>query len=119
VDWHSQGLEQDRLPLELESTLYRITQEALTNVARHANAKRVSILLERRPAQVSLILEDDGDGFDVAAAFHSFSTNGKLGLLGMRERVSLTGGALNIESKPGAGTTLFVRVPLAPAAAKV
>ncbi len=119
VDWHSQGLEQDRLPLELESTLYRITQEALTNVARHASAKRVSILLERRPGQVSLILEDDGKGFDVAAAFHSFSTNGKLGLLGMRERVSLTGGALNIESRPGAGTTLFVRVPLAPAPAKV
>jgi signal transduction histidine kinase len=119
VDWHSQGLEQDRLPLELESTLYRVTQEALTNVARHANAKRVSILLERRPGQVSLILEDDGKGFGVAAAFQSFSTNGKLGLLGMRERVGLIGGALTVESKPGAGTTLFVRVPLAPAAVKV
>ncbi len=119
VDWHSQGLEQNRLALELESTLYRVAQEALTNVARHAKARRVSILLERRPGQASLILEDDGQGFDAAAAFHSFSQNGKLGLLGMRERVSLAGGALTIESKPGTGTTLYVRVPLAPAAEKV
>jgi signal transduction histidine kinase len=119
VDWHSQGLEQDRLPLELESTLYRVAQEALTNVARHAKARRVSILLERRPGRVSLILEDDGQGFDAAAADPSSSTNGRLGLLGMRERVSLSGGALDIESRPGAGTTIFVRVPLAPAAVKV
>jgi signal transduction histidine kinase len=112
VDWHSDGVEAHRLPLELETTLYRVTQEALTNVARHANAKRVSLLLERRPGHVSLILEDDGAGFDVAGAFHSFGTNGKLGLLGMRERVTFAGGALDIESSPGAGTTLFVRVPL-------
>ena len=79
VDWHSNGLEEDRLPLELESTLYRVTQEALTNVARHANAKRVSVLLERRPGQVSLILEDDGAGFDAAAAFHSFSATWQIG----------------------------------------
>jgi len=117
VDWHSVGLDKHRLPLELESTLYRVAQEALTNVARHANARRVSLLLERRPGHVSLILEDDGAGFDVPAALHSFATKGKLGLLGMGERVSLAGGTFDIESKPGTGTTLFVRVPLeAPAA---
>jgi len=112
VDWHSNGVEKHRLPLELETTLYRVAQEALTNVARHASAKRVSVLLERRPGYVSLILEDDGAGFDATNAFRSFSTNGRLGLLGMRERLTLAGGTLDIESSPGAGTTLFVRVPL-------
>ncbi len=118
VDWHSVGLDKHRLPVELESTLYRVAQEALTNVARHANARRVSLLLERRPGHVSLILEDDGAGFDVPAALHSFATNGKLGLLGMGERVTLAGGTLDIESKTGTGTTLFVRVPLDAAAAQ-
>ena len=110
VDFHSDGVETHRLPLQLEMTLYRITQEALTNVTRHANAKRVSVLLERRPDLVSLIVEDDGGGFD--AGNQASAAQGKLGLLGMRERVTLAGGTLEIESTPGAGTTVFVRVPL-------
>ena len=110
VDFHSDGVETDRLPLQLETTLYRITQEALTNVTRHANAKRVSVLLERRPDHVSLIVEDDGGGFD--AGNQASAARGKLGLLGMRERVTLARGTLEIESTPGAGTTVFVRVPL-------
>jgi signal transduction histidine kinase len=110
VDFHSDGVETHRLPLQLETTLYRITQEALTNVTRHANAKRVSVLLERRPDHVSLIVEDDGGGFD--AGIQASAAQGKLGLLGMRERVTLAGGTLEIESTPGAGTTVFVRVPL-------
>jgi signal transduction histidine kinase len=109
VDFHSDGVEAPRLPLQLETTLYRITQEALTNVTRHANAKRVSVLLERRPDHVSLIIEDDGGGFN--AEIQASAAQGKLGLLGMRERVTLAGGALEIESTPGAGTTVFVRVP--------
>jgi glucose-6-phosphate-specific signal transduction histidine kinase len=112
VDFHSEGMETRRLPLPLETMLYRITQEALTNVTRHANAKRVSVLLERRPDLVSLIVEDDGSGFD--ASIPASVAQGKLGLLGMRERVTLAGGTLEIESTPGAGTTLFVRVPLKP-----
>ena len=68
VDFHSHGLAARRLPLEFETTLYRITQEALTNVTRHAQAKRVSVLLERRPDHVSLIVEDDGGGFDPPGA---------------------------------------------------
>jgi CheY-like chemotaxis protein len=112
VDIHSEGMETRRLPLPLETMLYRITQEALTNVTRHANAKRVSVLLERRPDLVSLIVEDDGSGFD--ASIPASVAQGKLGLLGMRERVTLAGGSLEIESTPGAGTTLFVRVPLKP-----
>src|ERR1017187_7984748 len=110
VDFHSDGVETHRLPLQLETTLYRITQEALNNVTRHANAKRVSVLLERRPDHVSLIVEDDGGGFD--AGNQASAAQGKLGLLGMRERVTLAGGTLEIESTPGAGTTVFVRVPL-------
>jgi signal transduction histidine kinase len=110
VDFHSDGVEARRLPLQLETTLYRITQEALTNVTRHANAKRVSVLLERRPDHVSLIVEDDGGGFD--AGIQATAARGKLGLLGMRERATLAGGTLEIESTPGAGTTVFVRVPL-------
>ena len=82
VDFHSVGLDKHRLPLELETTLYRVTQEALTNVARHANARRVSLLLERRPGHVSLIVEDDGAGFDVPAALHSFADQGQIGLAG-------------------------------------
>ncbi len=116
VDLHSRGVSVHRLPLELETTLFRVTQEALTNVARHANAKRVSLLLERRPGLVSLILEDDGTGFDVSDAFQVLAASSKLGLLGMRERVALAGGTLDIESRRGAGTTLFVRVPLEPPA---
>jgi signal transduction histidine kinase len=109
VDFHSDGVEAHRLPLQLETTLYRITQEALTNVTRHANAKRVSVLLERRPDHVSLIIEDDGSGFN--AGIQTSAAQGKLGLLGMQERVTLAGGTLEIESTSGAGTTVFVRVP--------
>ena len=110
VDFHSDDVAAPRLPLQIETTLYRITQEALTNVTRHANAKRVSVLLERRPGHVSLIVEDDGSGFDTG--IQASAAQGKLGLLGMRERVTLAGGTLEIESTLGAGTTVFVRVPL-------
>jgi signal transduction histidine kinase len=64
VDFHSQGVTERRVAPELETTLYRITREALTNVFRHAHARRVSVLLERRADHVSLIVEDDGQGFD-------------------------------------------------------
>jgi signal transduction histidine kinase len=97
-----------RLPAEMETTLYRGTQEALNNVIRHAKAGRVSVLLERRPHHVSLIVEDDGRGFDATAALKS----GRLGLLGMQERAKLAGGTFEIESTPGRGTTVFVRIPL-------
>lgn len=112
VDFHSQGVTAQRLAPELESTLYRITREALTNVFRHAKAKRVSVLIERRAEHVSLIVEDDGQGFDAVATLGAPTTQGKLGLLGMQERATLAGGSLEIESNPGAGTTVFVRLPL-------
>ncbi|MGO8931345.1 MAG: response regulator [Limisphaerales bacterium] len=113
VDFHSQGVTARRLAPELETTLYRITREALTNVFRHAHARRVSVLLERRADHVSLIVEDDGQGFDGVATLGASATQGRLGLLGMQERATLAGGSVVIESNPGAGTTVFVRLPLA------
>jgi signal transduction histidine kinase len=112
VDFESQGVSAERLAREVETTLYRIAREALANVFLHANAKRVSLLLQRRADHVSLIVEDDGRGFDVAAKLEAPTTHCKLGLLGMQERAKLAGGSAEIESSPGVGTTVFVRMPL-------
>jgi signal transduction histidine kinase len=96
----------DRLPDEVETTLYRIVQEALTNVVKHASARRVSIMLGRNNGMVSALVEDDGRGFDPAQ-----TREGGFGLEGMRERVALLGGTLKVESRKNAGTTLKVEVP--------
>jgi signal transduction histidine kinase len=96
-----------RLPQEVETTLYRIVQEALTNIVKHAQAQNVSILLVRRSGSVTLVIEDDGTGFDPEL----LSREG-LGLVGMRERVGLLDGRLRIESSPAGGTTLAVDIPL-------
>jgi len=112
VDFHVLGLDGKRLPPEVETALFRIAQEALTNVARHAQAHSVTVLLEDRGASAMLIVEDDGRGFDVARVMDSRPHEGNLGLYGMRERASLLGGTLTVESTPGRGTTVFVRIPL-------
>jgi len=106
---HTSGLLDDRLASETETALYRIAQEALNNVAKHARARRVEVLLERRPDCVLLIVEDDGVGFDVAKR-----TGGRhgFGLVGMQERAALVGATLDIESTPGEGTTILVRIAL-------
>jgi signal transduction histidine kinase len=96
-----------RLPPEVETTLYRIIQEALTNVVKHAEAHNISILLARRDRAVLAIIDDDGRGFD-----SSVSEGDGIGLLGMHERVDLHNGRLTVESTPGVGTTLRVEVPL-------
>lgn len=106
VDLEAQ-LGEERLPPEVETTIYRIVQEALTNIVKHAEASRVSILLVRREASATAVIEDDGRGFDPATA-----RDDGLGLLGMRERVELHDGRLTVESEPGSGTTLVVEVPL-------
>jgi signal transduction histidine kinase len=106
VDLEAQ-LGEERLPTEVETTLYRIVQEALTNVVKHAEATRVSILLVHRNGSATAVIEDDGRGFDPANA-----ASDSLGLQGMRERVELHDGRLNLEAAPGAGTTLVVEVPL-------
>jgi signal transduction histidine kinase len=95
-----------RLSPEIETTLYRIVQEAFTNVVKHARATRVSVLLTSKDGRVSVVIEDDGIGFDPLA-----SGEERLGLLGMRERVDLVGGRVELESQPGGGTTLVAEVP--------
>ena len=97
----------ERLPSEVETTLYRIVQEALTNIVKHAEASSVSILLVRRGGSATAVIEDDGQGFDPAAAHEE-----GLGLVGMRERVELHEGRLTVESVPGSGTTLVAEVQL-------
>jgi signal transduction histidine kinase len=95
-----------RLPAEAETVLYRIVQESLTNIVKHASAARVSITLVRKGGSAVVVVEDDGSGFDPGAL-----REGALGLAGMRERVALVGGRLTVESSPGAGTTLVAEVP--------
>lgn len=97
-----------RLTPDVETHLYRIAQEALNNVAKHAGARNVSLVLDFRDEQAMLIVEDDGRGFDVEQAGDG---NSPLGLIGMRERAQIVGGNLEIESVPGHGTSVFVTVP--------
>jgi len=97
---------------ETETTLYRIVQEALNNVAKHADAKRVSLVLHRGDFHVQAIIEDDGRGFDATSALQVSNGRGRLGLVGIQERLVLAGGSLQIESAPGVGTSLRVRVPI-------
>src|SRR5206468_1427366 len=103
------GVDGDRLPPAVETALYRVTQEALTNVLRHAGAGRVSVVLQRPAGQVIVVVEDDGRGFDPESAP---AAGPRLGLVGMRERLTLVGGSLTVESAPGRGTTLIAQVPL-------
>jgi signal transduction histidine kinase len=107
VQFKALGFEGDRLPKDMEVSLYRIVQEALANVIRHAQAGHVGILMERRQGRVKLFIEDDGVGFD--SALHE--TTHRLGLVGMRERAEMFGGTLTIESYPGKGTSVIVEVP--------
>ncbi len=99
-------LAEGRLPSETETVLYRVVQEALTNIVKHAQAEHVSLVLQRKPGKVSAVIEDDGRGFST----HEESDDG-LGLVGMRERVALVGGRVEIESS-SAGTTIVVEVPV-------
>jgi signal transduction histidine kinase len=101
-----------RLAPEVETTIYRIVQEAMTNAAKYAAPARVSVLLQARDGQLSVIVEDDGRGFDVQQVFAVQAGQSKLGLYGMQERAELVGGRLDIESQPGAGTTVYLRVPV-------
>ena len=112
VDFQAVGLGSHRLPSHVETALYRIVQEALINVARHAQARHVSLLLEKRGPSVIVVVEDDGQGFDVAQVMGSRVRSRNLGLHGMRERASLLGGMLTIESGSDTGTAIFVEIPM-------
>jgi two-component system sensor histidine kinase UhpB len=103
---------QGRLPAELETVCYRVVQEALTNIVRHARAKQVQVQIERRLDEVQLTISDDGRGFDLAAAQAHVQAGRSLGLLSMEERVTLLSGTLQIDSAPGRGCRVFARLPL-------
>jgi signal transduction histidine kinase len=100
-----------RLPPEYETVLFRITQEALMNVAKHANASQAEVKLENYPAQVCVTVEDNGRGFDLENTLRSDRRAG-WGLLGIQERAWLLGGSCEIKSKPGRGTRIHVSVPV-------
>ncbi len=98
-----------RLPAEIETVLYRVVQEALTNVVKHAGAERVSIVITQGDDGIRVVVEDDGRGFRPEEIHED-----ALGVVGMRERVALVGGTLDLESAPGAGTALVAYIPLPP-----
>jgi two-component system, NarL family, sensor histidine kinase UhpB len=100
-----------RLPGDVETALYRITQEALANAVRHSDATKVHVRLITKPGFVSLAVIDNGKGFDAEATLHQ-EARGGVGLLSVKERVELAGGTVNIESAVGRGTRLYVVIPL-------
>lgn len=105
----------DALPVDVAAVLYRLVQEGLTNVLKHACAGKVSIVLETKPDGLALVLEDDGVGFEpetVGPLARGAGRTPGLGLSGMKERVALLGGTIAIESSRGKGSTIFVQIPL-------
>jgi len=104
---HQHGMENTSVAPQIEASLYRIAQEALNNVAKHARATSVNVVLERTASGISLVVEDDGVGYRSAG-----DTETMIGLVGMRERATALGGTLDIEATPGGGTTILARVPV-------
>jgi signal transduction histidine kinase len=111
IECQAIGFEERRLPPTTETALYRIVQETLTNIAKHSDAKNVSVILKHGEASVQAIIEDNGKGFNLAEVMGYVAKDKKLGLYGMEERAALVRGKLTIESTPGRGTTVFVEVP--------
>ncbi len=108
VEFETIGLQDKRLPGEVETALFRIVQESLTNIALHAKAERVDVLFNYRDNHIKAIIEDDGIGFIPSIP----TVDNQLGLFGMRERVEMLGGKLTVESAPGRGTAVSVEVPV-------
>jgi signal transduction histidine kinase len=106
VDFHFATLGTGRFAPDVETSVYRVVQEALTNVARHAGAARVSVIVEHRDDQLIALVEDDGRGFDPDTT----DRGGRLGLSGMNERITQVGGTLHVESSPGGGATVRARI---------
>jgi signal transduction histidine kinase len=117
VDYHVNVADfpKKRFPPKLETSFFRIVQESIINIARHAEAKNVFVTLEADESSLSVCVEDDGKGFDVQKMLGHTTEDGRgLGIVGMMERASLLGGKLGIHSLPGEGTRISVRVPLSP-----
>jgi signal transduction histidine kinase len=100
------------VPSDLAIACFRVVQEAMTNVVRHARAQHVWIELNQNDVRLELVLRDDGVGFDVTSTLDRAATGANLGLLGMRERVEILGGQLEIDSQPGRGTRIHISLPL-------
>jgi signal transduction histidine kinase len=100
-----------RLPPEVELAAYRIVQEALNNAVQHANAEHISIRATRQADTLILTIQDDGVGFSLPGQPDLFTREGHYGLLGMRERATQLGGTFQIDTAPGRGTRLMVRLP--------
>ncbi len=114
VDFECRNWDEQRLTSETSLTLYRVLQEALTNVVKHSKSTHVSIVLEIQRDLAIEIVEDQGIGFDIDALGEKSLIRQPLGLLGMKERLASVGGSLEIEAASGKGTTLFARVPIKP-----
>jgi signal transduction histidine kinase len=111
IDFSAAGIESGHLTYETAITLYRIVQEGLTNVWRHAQADNVTLKLVASFPQIILRLEDDGQGFDVAGQEASMTRENQLGLVGMRERVALLGGEMDLQSEAQKGTKITIKIP--------
>ncbi len=107
VEFEATGMKNRRLPGEIETAIFRTVQESLTNVALHARASRVDVLVSRHDDSVVTVIEDDGIGFIPAIP----DSEEHLGLFGMRERIEMLGGKFSVESAPGKGTTVRAEVP--------
>lgn len=105
------NLDSQEIPGELEAVLYRIAQEGLTNILRHAHCTHISLMVESHPQGISMIIEDDGVGFD-PAKLGTDNDKRHLGLISMRERAEILGGTLDVYTAPGQGTTIQVHVPI-------
>ncbi len=115
ADFHCRDAKLDSLPEEVRTTIYRVVQEGLTNIAKHASgATIISVVVDRADAVLQLTIEDNGSGFDAGSqtGLAGARWGDRLGLPGMRERLSLIGAHLEIDSSIGVGTTIFVRIPL-------
>ncbi|WP_017755300.1 sensor histidine kinase [Calidifontibacillus oryziterrae] len=106
------SVENFRLKSEIETAIFRVVQEALTNISKYAKASFVSIIIIANKQQITIVIEDDGVGFKADEVLEKTPSQHNLGLHGMVERISLLGGSLNIESALGNGTTIYVKIPL-------
>jgi signal transduction histidine kinase len=109
VDFLHTNLQDQRFASVVETAVYRLAQEALTNVARHANVSKAKVRVDAGSSSIAISIEDEGQGFDVQAAF---DRNDRGGVSGIRERVRLLDGELDIHSVPGQGTNISIHLPL-------
>jgi len=112
AELHSSGMDGVEMPSSVAINVYRIAQEALNNISKHAKATYANLLIEHQDGTLTLIIEDNGVGFEPSDLLDRKNGHGHMGLIGMRERAALVQGSLEIESEPGRGTTIFVRIPL-------